>query len=108
MSKLAIHSMVIAMTAALSSAAMAGGMAGYPEVRSQGPGVARAQVVEEMIAFKRNPVVGDWKMVDSEAGWVLIGNAGEGKSRAEVVRELETFQRDRAAQAKHSELYGAS
>lgn len=108
MSKLAIHTLVIATAAALSSAAMAGGMAGYPEIRSQGPGVTRAQVVEEMIAFKRNPVVGNWKMVDSEAGWVFVGNAGEGKSRAEVVRELETFQRDRTAQAKHNALYGAS
>lgn len=101
-------SAIILAASAVSSVAMADGLALYPEAQQAVAGKTRAQVVQEMIAFRSNPVVGEWRQVDSDAGWVYVGNAKSGKPREEVLRELEAFQKDRAAQARFAAMYGNS
>lgn len=108
MSKKLIHFAALAAATVFSSLSMADGLADCPSMDPVGPGKTRDQVVEEMRAFKRNPVVGAWRQLDTDTGWVYVGSSAPGKSREEVRGELEAFQRDRAAQAKIIDLYGRS
>lgn len=108
MSKHVINAATFAAAAFFSSVSMAGSLTNYPEPVSIGASKTRAQVVQEMLEFRRNPVVGAWQQVDTEAGWIYVGTPGPGKARSEVRRELEAFQQDRAAHLKFYELYGGA
>jgi len=49
----------------------------------------RAQVQQELAAWRANPVTADgWRDVGGEAGAVYVGTGASGKSRAEVVDEM--------------------
>ena len=49
----------------------------------------RAQVQQELAAWRANPVSADgWRDVGGEAGAVYVGTGASGKSRAEVTREV--------------------
>jgi len=108
MSKNKIGVLIIVAATAYASLSHADGMANYPESIDGGPGRTREQVVQELLEFKRNPVVNGWRQVDSEPMWIYVGTSQPGESREQVQRELETFQRDRAAQARYARTYGAS
>ncbi|MCW5631959.1 MAG: hypothetical protein KIT17_01350 [Rubrivivax sp.] len=48
----------------------------------------RAQVMSELLAWKRNPVTADgWRQVDDERGWVYEGRKSE-QTRAAVIEEM--------------------
>ena len=49
----------------------------------------RAQVQQELAAWRANPVAADgWRDVGGEAGAVYVGTGARGRSRAEVVSEM--------------------
>jgi len=55
----------------------------------------RAQVQQELAAWRANPVAADgWRDVGGEAGAVYVGTGASGKSRAEVVDEMLQARRD--------------
>lgn len=74
--------------AATTGSTFVGGEAGF-EYHPMPAGKTRAQVQQELAAWRANPVTADgWRQVGGEVGAVYVGTAASGKSRAEVIREV--------------------
>ncbi len=98
------HTPLMALAALISAIAMpalattgttfVGGEAGFkshpmPTVKT------RAQVQQELAAWRANPVTADgWRDVGGEAGAVYVGTGAGGKSRADVVSDMRQARRN--------------
>ncbi|ODV12963.1 MAG: hypothetical protein ABT20_03045 [Rubrivivax sp. SCN 70-15] len=73
---------------ATTGTTIVGGEAGF-QTHAMPTVKTRAQVQQELAAWRANPVSADgWRDVGGEAGAVYVGTGASGKSRAEVTGEM--------------------
>lgn len=83
-----------------------GGERGWSFAPALRDGRSRADVLQELADFRKNPVSGAWRYMEGEPGWIPEPGSGEGKTRAEVLKELDAFNRNPVARARAADLYG--